>query len=149
MSEAYYFSVFDVVSQSYRGFIRAEAEHAALVGQFCQQKLVELARFGFQSKFTQNERIAKNVVQMQMSIQQMLYCQLVVGNILFQHLLLFRKKTAGIYDCSFPCFVGNNVTVYGKHIKFKSLYFHDYLTLRIYLFIRSHIPLSLSGRILP
>ena len=124
IAEMNLFAVFHIMPQRNSLLVGTETEHTALVRQFLQQKLIFAACLRFQSEFAQKERIAENMIQMQVRIQQMLDGQLVFADIFFQHLLLLRIITSGIDNRSFPCFVREHITVDGKHVEFKAFYLH-------------------------
>ena len=117
-------SVVQISAQGHGGFLQLEAEHAALFRRFVNPELIGLVGFGLQTELFQHERIAEDMVQMQMGIQQMFHIQPILDDEVFQGLLFFLIKTARVNDDRFIGFVPKHITVLREHIKFESLYFH-------------------------
>ena len=80
-----------------------KAEHTALFGGILYPELISLVCFSLQTEFFQHERIAENVVQVQMCVQQMFHLELIAFDEVFQGLFLFFVETAWVNDY---CFVG-------------------------------------------
>ena len=70
-------SVMEIFSQWDGCFIQLETEHATLFGGFVYPVLVGLIGFGRQPELAKHEWISENVIQMQVSVQQMFYVQIV------------------------------------------------------------------------
>ena len=128
-------SIVQISAQGHGGFLQLEAEHAALFRRFVNPELIGLVGFGLQTELFQHERIAEDMVQMQMGIQQMFHIQPILDDEVFQGLLFFLIKTARVNDDRFIGFVPKHITVLREHIKFESLYFHImYLDLSPYIY---------------
>lgn len=127
MSEGDKVSIVQVAAQRHRLLVQGETEHAALFRGFVYPEFVSLVCFGFQPEFLQHERIAEDVVQVEMRVQQVLDVQPVFEDKVFQGLFLFLVIAAGVDDGSLVGFVPDDIAVLREHIEFKSLYFHGSL----------------------
>ena len=84
MAEGDDVSVVQVSAQRYGRFRQLKTEHAALFGCFVNPELIGLVGFSLQSELFQHERIAEDMVQMQMGIQQMFHIQPILGDEVFK-----------------------------------------------------------------
>ena len=68
MAEGDDVSVVQISARGHGGFLQLEAEHAALFRRFVNPELIGLVGVGLQTELLQHERIAEDMVQMQMGI---------------------------------------------------------------------------------
>ena len=94
-------TIVQVVTQRYRRFLQLETEHSALLRRFVNPEFICLVGFRFQPEFFQHKRIAEDMVQVQVCVQQMLYVQSIADDKVFQRLFFFFIEATGVYNDSF------------------------------------------------
>ena len=105
---------------------KLKAEHAGALWSFRQPIFVGWVGTGLQSVLLVHESVAKDVVEVQVGVQQVLYCQSFFGDELLQLVAFFGRVASGINHCGFTCpLVPHHVGVDGQHIEFKLLDFHN------------------------
>ena len=115
----------DVSSQS-RLFLFVEESETTCHGRcLVEPELVLLTALGTQPVFLEEERIAEDVVQMEVCTEHMFQRESVVRKIVFQHLLFLWVEASWVDDYGFARIVGEDVAVHGEHIEFEFLYFHN------------------------
>lgn len=118
-------SIADVMTDGGLLFVVAEPEHAALCGGLCQPEFILLTGFGLDAILLEEERIAEDVVEMQVGVQHSFQGQPVARQVLLEELLFFLIETTRVDYNRLARLVGEDVAVHGEHIEFELLYFHN------------------------
>ena len=101
-----------------------EPEHAALCGGLCQPEFILLTGFGLDAILFEEERIAEDVVEVQVGVQHPFQGQSVARQVVLEELLFFLVETTRVDYNRFARLIGENVAVHGEHVEFELLYFH-------------------------